>query len=66
MATRSVPSKLQGEGDHDAARRFNESERKFVKAGKVEKAARKAKPDTPQEEAQLQEAERVGLSHVKK
>ena len=65
MATRSVPNKVQGEGDYDAARRFNESERKFVKSGKVEKAARKAKPDNAQEQAQLLEAERVGKSHIK-
>ena len=34
--------KNQGEGDYDAARRFDAAEAAFVKSGAVEKAAREA------------------------
>ena len=34
--------KIQGEGDYDAARRFDEDEREFVKKGGIEKKAREA------------------------
>jgi hypothetical protein len=32
----------QGEGNYDAARRFDEEERKFVKSGQVEQKAKEA------------------------
>jgi len=35
---------VQGEGNHAAAREFNEAERKFVESGKVAAAARAAAP----------------------
>lgn len=40
----------QGEGDRDAARRYNEDTEKFVKSGKVDKAADKAKEDSAAEQ----------------
>jgi hypothetical protein len=45
-------SKIQGEGDYDAARRFDAEERAFVKTGQVEKKAREAEDalDGPQGE----------------
>ncbi len=33
---------IQGEGNYDAARRFDEAERKFVETGPVEEKAREA------------------------
>ena len=33
---------VQGEGNYEAARKFNRAEREFVKSGKVEEAARRA------------------------
>jgi hypothetical protein len=35
-------SKIQGEGNYDAARKFDEEERAFVKSGQVEKKAKEA------------------------
>ena len=35
-------NKIQGEGDYDAARRFDKDERDFIAKGGVEKKAREA------------------------
>jgi hypothetical protein len=58
-------SKVQGEGDYEAAKRFNEAETAFVKSGKVKKGIEDAAPHTPEEEKELEDAENEGLSHVK-
>lgn len=58
-------SKVQGEGDYEAARRHDKSARDFAQSGQVEPAARRAKPRTPDEEAELQRAEEIGKSHTK-
>jgi hypothetical protein len=42
--SRSSDSKVQGEGDYDAARRYRESVSEFVNKGEVEKLAQKAQP----------------------
>lgn len=34
--------KIQGEGNYDAARKFDADEREFIKKGQVEKKAREA------------------------
>jgi hypothetical protein len=34
--------KIQGEGDYEAARRFDDEERAFVKSGQVDQKAREA------------------------
>lgn len=52
-----MPRRNQGEGDRESARRYNEAQQKFVKSGKVDKAARDAKEDTA--------AEQKGLSRAK-
>ena len=39
-----MSSRNQGEGDREAARRFNEDEQKFVQSGRVGEAARQAAP----------------------
>jgi hypothetical protein len=60
-----VMAKVQGEGDYEAARRFNESEANFVKQGKVQQAAEDAKPKSPAEKRELERAEQEGLSRSK-
>ena len=56
---------VQGEGDYKSDRRYTESAQSFVKSGKVEEAARKAKPTTAEDEKEMQQAEKVGESHSK-
>jgi hypothetical protein len=56
---------LQGEGNYDASRRYDKAAHEFVKAGKVEDAARAAKPLSPQEAEELERAEQAGKSHSK-
>ncbi len=58
-------TKVQGEGDYEAAKRFNQSEQAFVKAGKVEQAAADAPPLTQEEAQELQRAEEKGRSKSK-
>jgi len=66
MKEATVPAPAgPGEGDYEAARRFDKSASDFAKSGKVARAARDAKPRSAQEEAKLREAEREGLSHSK-
>ena len=40
--TQIPPSQIQGEGNYDAARKFDAEERAFVKSGKVEQKAKEA------------------------
>ena len=65
MKKTPVPATVQGEGNYEAARRYDKSASDFAKSGKVASAARKAKPHNPEEAAKLRQAERVGLSHSK-
>ena len=57
---------VQGEGNYDAARRYDAAQRDFVKSGQVPEAARDAAPRSPEEEAEMLEAERKGRQHAKK
>jgi hypothetical protein len=61
MTNQRNTDKPQGEGDRDAARRFNEASRDFVKSGKSENAPDPA--GQPQESADW--AERKGKSRAK-
>lgn len=65
MKPQTDPQSVQGEGDYKSAKRYDESVRSFVKAGKVPDAAQKAKPANPQEAKDLVRAENIGLSHSK-
>ncbi len=56
---------LQGEGNYEAAKAYDEAQRKFVKSGKVETAAKDAKPKSKAEAEELQRAEQAGRSHAK-
>jgi hypothetical protein len=57
--------RMQGEGDHHAARRHRASVESFVKSGRVEDAARDAEPGTPVEEVEMFNAERIGEARSK-
>ena len=57
--------KVQGEGDYDAARRYDKAAREFAESGKVEDAARDAGPHSAEEADELRRAEREGKSHAK-
>ena len=58
-------SKVQGEGDYEAARRFDKAEREFVKSGKVDEGARKAPPESAEVARDMEQAEEIGKSHSK-
>ena len=54
--------KNQGEGDREAARRYNQDQREFVQSGKVDAAAEQAKG---QDQAEADAAEKAGKSRAK-
>lgn len=54
---------VQGEGDYEAARRFDKASAEFVKTHDVEKLARGAAPKSPAEEQGMRRAEEEGRSH---
>jgi hypothetical protein len=56
---------LQGEGNYDAAKEFDEAEEKFVKSGKLDQAARDAEPKSPEEKEAMERAEEEARSHAK-
>lgn len=56
---------VQGEGNYEAAKKYDESVQSFVKSGKVTEAAKEAKPVTSKEAKEMDDAERAGLSHSK-
>jgi hypothetical protein len=57
---------VQGEGNYEAAREFNEAERKFVASGKVAAAARAAAPKSEAERQEMIAAEEEGKRRAKK
>ena len=57
---------LQGEGNYAAARRYDQATTDFTQSGKVDDAARKAQPRSPEEERSLKQAEEQGASHAKR
>jgi hypothetical protein len=57
--------RVQGEGDYDAARRYDKATSDFAKSGKVDEAARGAQPTNPAEADELRRAETEGKSHAK-
>ncbi|HET7795279.1 MAG TPA: hypothetical protein VFL64_17985 [Rhizobacter sp.] len=58
-------SRVQGEGDYEAARRYDKAAQDFAQSGKVADAARKAKPRADREAEEMLEAERIGKSRSK-
>jgi hypothetical protein len=56
---------MQGEGNRTAARRYNEETTDFARSGRVEQAARDARPASADEARDLQQAEAEGKSHAR-
>ena len=57
--------KVEGEGSYKASKDYNQRTKKFVESGKVDEAARAAKPLSEEEAHQMQKAERIGKQHAK-
>jgi len=57
--------KLQGEGDRESARRYDEAAKAFVESGKVKKQAETTAKISPEEERELEEAEKAGKERAK-
>jgi hypothetical protein len=56
---------IQGEGDYEAGRRYDDAQREFVESGKVQERAGQAGPHDPAEAADMNQAEQEGKSHSK-
>ena len=52
--------RVEGEGSYSGTKDYNERTRKFMDAGKVDDAARSAKPQSEEEAHQMHTAERLG------
>jgi hypothetical protein len=57
--------KVQGEGDYESAKKFDDDEAAFVKSGRVDQAARDAEPKSQAEADEMKKAEEVGKSRSK-
>jgi hypothetical protein len=57
--------KVEGEGSYSGTKDYNERTKKFMDSGKVEQAAKDAKPKSEQEAHEMQKAERLGKQHAK-
>ena len=58
-------AKNQGEGNREAARRYDEAQHKFVEAGKVDEAPRRAAPKSAPEARAPQQAQEQGKPPAK-
>ena len=56
---------VYGEGNYAASRQYNEATKKFVESGRVDAAAREAAPKSPQEAADMKQAEQAALLRAK-
>ncbi len=56
MSSKHKPD-IQGEENYDASRQYKVATKKFIEAGKVERAARDAAPRSDAEAAEMREAE---------
>ena len=59
-----TPDKVQGEGNYEAARRYNEAAREHAKSADFEEEARDAQPTDEREERELQDAEDAGRARA--
>ena len=55
---------VQGEGDYESTRRFNNDTERFLKTANVPELAREAEPKSQEEAAELKKAEEIGRSHI--
>lgn len=61
----SKQKEMQGEGNRQAAKNFNDAQQKFVKSGRVKTAAKETKPKSKEEANELERAEAEGRSRAK-
>jgi len=61
----SIPNSNHGEGDPEAAKRFNEAETRFVESARGKQRVLDGAKVRPGEEAELKEAERLGKERAK-
>lgn len=62
---RADESKIQGEGDYEATRRYRKRTEEFLENNDVEKAAQSAAPEDADEAEELESAEAAGKSRAK-
>jgi bacterioferritin len=60
LAKTRITAKAQGEGDYEAARRYDSDTRKFVRRADIERAARAAAPKNKREAEEMAAAEAIG------
>jgi len=65
MTPTTRKDEVQGEGDYEAARRYDKAAREFAESGKVEPAAHEAAPGSAAEADEMKRAEEAGKSHSK-
>jgi hypothetical protein len=56
---------VEGEGSYKGSKDYNQRTQRFVESGKVDDAARAAKPQSEEEAHQMHKAERIGKQHSK-
>lgn len=56
---------VYGEGNYEASRTYNDATKKFVESGRVDAAARAAAPKSPEEAADMKQAEQAALLRAK-
>lgn len=64
MGNTDKPS-VQGEGDYEASRRYRKEVQDYMDKADVDKAAHEAAPKSPDEQREMDEAEKTGRSHSK-
>ena len=65
MARQPGDSKVQGEGDYEANRRYRKRTEKYLEQNDVEKAALRASPDSRAEAEEMEAAEAAGKRRAK-
>jgi len=65
MKSSTSKSRIQGEGDYDSARKYNEQAHAFAESGKVGQAAKAAAPRNAREKDEMRKAEAEGRAHAK-
>jgi hypothetical protein len=58
-------ARIQGEGDYEAARRYDKNVKRFVESADIDKAAHDAAPESAAAAADMQAAEQAGRARAK-
>lgn len=56
---------VEGEGSYKGTKDYNQRTKKFIDSGKVEKGAHDAEPRSPEEQQEMDRAERIGKKPAK-